>query len=146
MTSNEFAEKLYRLNPRIYLGKNINTEYNKDLYSTGIYIRGFNDTGTVDPAEGMSTEELIRLRKDNETPDKYIGWVTVRWIPEGNWYCKDGSILAPGLREILLRLIELKYIKEKRARKVFNLPSLGLSDYDKLSYEQKFEKYWKSQP
>ena len=131
MDCREFERKLKRLNPKLYVGNLIQHQFNNELLSTGIYFKDEN------PDKFSGIQEL-----ENQ-PDLYLGWITVKHVPEGNWYSDRGRVIARGWREILLNLASKKYIDLQKARKVFDCPSLGLSDYDKLTQEQKFQKYYK---
>lgn len=140
MEASEFERKLRRLNPRIYLGKNINTEYNKELFSTGIYYKDGNNGEKIDGSV-LDAEGSKLAQKYNESPDLYLTFCTYKAIPEGNLYDDKGHIIAPGWREILLNLGKKNLISINKARKVFQCPSLGLSTYDNLSVIDKFKKY-----
>lgn len=131
----EFESKLKNLNPRIYLQRNIISSFNPELMSTGIYFKdrvyGFDD---VNRNVGSKTRKAIDRMN---SIDEYLGFCTVKHIPEGNLYNKEGELTARGWREILLDLSRREFVDIKRARKVFKCPSLGLSSYDKLTDDEK---------
>jgi hypothetical protein len=130
MTALEFERKLKKLNQRLYVSRTVNTTYNPELFSSGIYFQNGSELTNLYPKKSLTVSEFEQYREVNETPDLYVSWCTWRHIPEGTWIAKDESIIAPGWRQILLKLSAKKYIDLQRARKVFSCPSLGLSTYD----------------
>lgn len=141
MTALELEKQLKKLNPRLYISKALNTQYNPELLSSGIYVQGFNDTGRVNLSDAdLSTDEYQAAKHVNETPDKYLTWCTWKHVPEGNRYDDKMRITAKGWREILLILSSHNLIDIQKARKAFNRPSLGLEDYDRLTHQQKWER------
>lgn len=153
MNAWEFETKLRRLNPRLYVGKRINPAYNPELLSTGIYLKDQRDEDCVkvaeeasqisvdDEVEAPSAAQLRRLAEN----DRYLGFCTVRHIPEGNWYDTKGKVTARGWRELLLCLSHLRLIDLQKARRIFNRPGLGVETYDRLTHQQKKERYLRCQ-
>lgn len=141
MNALEFETKLKKLNPRLYLGRTLNTTFNPELLSTGIYCRDYNPSERVDlnTLDYESLEESSSVRRMNESPDGYFSWCTWKHVPEGNQYTPQGKLLARGWREILLKLASCNLISLHKARRVFNDRSLGESSYDKLNHQQKVD-------
>jgi len=80
--------------------------------------------------------------REIEENDTYLGFCTVKHVPEGNWYGENGRLIARGWREFLLLLANKNLIPIEKARRIFQCPSLGTSSYDKLDTQQKYLKYW----
>lgn len=150
----EFEKKLQKLNPRLYVGRNIINTYNPELGSTGLYlkIRNPDDILTAKKARYVNFKDLggvnqsAKTINDLEDGDTYLGMVTALYIPEGNWYNEDQSIRARGWREILCYLIKRGLVDVHKARKVFRREALGLEDYDKKSDLAKYHRFFPPKP
>lgn len=145
MNGYDFERKLKRLNPELYLGRTVVDYFNGELGSTGIYLKRRDPSGqslanevtsAVLGKPGSVSAKDARYLKE---ADLYLGGVTLKHIPEGNVYNPDQSLWAKGWREILLNLIASRVVHVERARKVFECPSLGYSDWDNMSDLQKYE-------
>lgn len=150
----EFEQKLQRLNPLLYVGRNIIYSYNPDLGSTGLYLKK-RDRSSIETAKqarsvnfkaiGGSNQAEQKIR-ELEEEDTYLGMVTAKYIPEGNWYNEDESIQARGWREIVSYLIKKKLVDATKARRVFERAALGLEDYDKKSDLIKYQRFYPPKP
>lgn len=143
MNALEFEYKLRKLNSKLYVGKTVNTTFNKELYSTGIYIRGWNDSEHLDLRDsGLNVEDSTQARIQNENPDKYLTWCTWKHVPEGNLYNKNKKLVARGWREIVRNLAEQGHIDLLKARKVFDRSDIGVSHYDRMGHDEKYKLQW----
>lgn len=145
MDGYEFELQLQKLNPRLYLGGKCTEDFNPELGSTGIYLRDLRNQDDEALAKQIKTANLkpkagvsARQARYYSTADTYLGGCTLRYVPEGNVYLPDKSLWAKGWREILLTLAKHKIIDLQKARKIFRCPSLGVSTWDTLSDDAKF--------
>lgn len=139
----EFERKLKELNPRLYLSRKINWDYNKELGTVGIYYRDYKEGEDIELRE-LTGEEYNTAKRINESPDCYVGFCTFKHVPEGNQFDLKGHIKSPGWREILIRLSQPNSIRPslidlQKARKVFK-SDVGTSTYDTLPVEAKFRR------
>jgi hypothetical protein len=151
MTGYELETKLKKLNPLLYLGRTEVDYFNGELGSTGIYLkrRSIDAQKIANEADHTNfikkdciTAGAMRNLRDN---DEYLGMTTLRHIPEGNQYLPDQSLWAKGWREIVLAIVKRGHCTLERARRVFECPSLGQSDWDRMSDLQKFATHHFSQ-
>ena len=139
----DFNAKLKQLNARLYTNIENVTRTSPGVFSTGIYLKaGKRDKGAdkvnTNYAEG-SARELLRALQEGSR-DTYLMGVSTNFVPEYDVYDLDrGKILMPGWRDIVLRLVKKEVCTLERARKVFNRRSLGESDWDRLSFPQRFQ-------
>ena len=134
MDFGNFVHKLRKLNPNIYVADATIESTNSELGTSGIYLRGV----TREHLRGLHhlDGEARKLGdRMSGAQDLYIGWVTKRWVPEGNKYDKTGKVICFGWRGILCRFIDKGYIDRHKAERVFRT---GLfSTYDKLDSKAK---------
>lgn len=113
-----------------------------DMYSSGLYYKqGRRDTGTTAAERALvhaSQRTYLEAIEAGEL-DKFICGVSINFVPEYDRFdIEECKILMPGYRTILMRLVKDNLISLDKARKVFDCPSLGESDYDKLNFMQKY--------
>lgn len=147
MYLSDFQAKLKKLNPCLWIDRgNISYGSNKELGACGIYLRQKYEK----PLDtfGLGAEDYSAVNHINTRNMVHVGWVTHHWVPEGNQYevpkefhqYKGAKLESPGWREILLKLYDAGHIDIQRARKVFDCPGLGYSDWDNLDHFQKVQK------
>lgn len=141
-----FIQQIQKCNPRIYVDiKNKHYILNKEHGTCGVYLTGCHrdqiDINLLDtaPEDIASTQEAVK--RHNASSLKHIGYVNAEYMPEVHEFSAKGRLISPGLRETLIKLQSLGLISEKSISKHFNnVGMLGLSDWDRLSTEQKRQK------
>lgn len=134
----DFNSKLKRLNPNLYCGGNSATVFDAEWRSIGIYYRRTVQEAKMTSAlmAHASDDERAYIKR-REEGDEFVSGVTINWVPEHPKFSPKGKLLAKGWRSIVLELVRKGFVSIDRAKKVFNCPSLGESDFDKLSYDGK---------
>jgi hypothetical protein len=141
----DFQKKLQKLNDKLYIKIDERTSIGTGLYSTGIYLkraeRAKVNTTSGDKAliYGQQQKYLRALEKGDL--DHYIMGVCLNYVPEYDIFdLAREKLLMPGWRSILLQLWRKKIINIEDAKKVFRCKSLGISDWDNLSFFAKMRK------
>lgn len=78
--------------------------------------------------------------KESGNRDKHVGTVTLGDIPEGDVFSPEGREIKRGWRTIANTLIKKEVASAERVRRAFG-SSIGESDYDRMSFEQKAQKF-----
>lgn len=142
----DFHSKLRQLNPTLYVMTDNKKQVKGDWWTTGIYqkqgerIKKRISKGNLHYGNKFGGGDYLRKVYSGEI-DSFIMGCPVGWVPEYTVFdLSQFEILAMGWRPILIRLAEKRLISVEKARKVFNCPSLGLSDYDLISTEDKIRR------
>lgn len=133
-----FAERLRKLNPKLYV------DFNHRIYSTssegtsGIYLRDHHP----DKIDAMGCGATsTRGAEEESSSDLYVGWTQHGYVPEGDIFEGD-RLKAQGWRAIVKRLIASGKTTKRKAERVFGYTE---SWYDRLNYDQRLEFFRKDQ-
>ena len=141
MLIGDFKSKLYKLNPRLIVSDAQPVRMN-GLYHTGIYEKQVRQNGLSFDTRGHGDPKAEKYFAALETGqlDRYICGICIEWVPEYDVFNAEyNKVAVPGWRTILMQLVQKKLTTLDKARKVFEVPSLGEADYDRMSFFKKME-------
>lgn len=130
-----FRDKLTLLNPNLYVDLNHQILSLNSRGTSGIYLKGRRYAEKLDDSV-LSGEEAKTARRYNEATDIYVGWCTHGYVTEGDEFDENRRLIGVGWRSIIKRLIRDGYTTAEKAKEVFGWT---LSDYDRMSLDQKIE-------
>ncbi len=85
-----------------------------------------------------TSQKYIEMKENGQNGEFVCG--VSHWSPEGDGIdAETGTVQARGWRSLALLLVKKNICSLSRVRKVFSCPSLGESDYDHSTYEDKLK-------
>lgn len=138
MTLDNFKHKLKQLNSKLYVKTDERTHNGGDFYLSGIYFKKRerkNIRSMGDSINYAETEQIKYLQAlEAGDLDTFICGICLNHVPEYDVFdLARETMLMPGWRKIVLRIVKLRLCDIDKARKVFS-SSLGLQTYDHMKY------------
>jgi uncharacterized protein (UPF0262 family) len=145
----DLQSKLKQLNTNLYVDQRFANWVKDDFWVCGIYLRG---GPTI--RQKLSTTQMVGMDATRRSileagykglRDRHVGGCNKQYVPEYDIFdLESGEMLAEGWRTITCSLAKRGFISLAKARKVFNAPSLGEQDYDRLSFYEKLDRVRKA--
>jgi hypothetical protein len=140
----DFKAKLAKVNHLLYVYDEKASENFRKQKVSGIYLRGGRRKGgiaTWEKHEAADKNAIAYIEADEKGEfDTFCGGCNLDEMPEYDIYDLEwGRMVNMGWRSTLLMLAKRGFINLDKARKIFNCPSLGESDYDRLDFWGKME-------
>lgn len=141
MYSCDFLYNLKRCNNRLYVATDAQSVMSSEWKAQGLYVRRRAshdklETGLLAKADDQ-TRKMIEDQESGQK-DEYVMAVPRNWVPEFPVFDqKTGKLLARGWRGILLDLSKRGLLTIDKARRVFGCRSLGETDYDLMTFDEK---------
>ena len=132
--------KLKRVNPQLL----ILTDQGRDLTQIRSFplVLRFGSRKLFNPlASGYVNSEVSKYiaKKESGQAGEYICGVS-DWSPEYDMFdIEKGSLIARGYRSLAKLLADKKVAPLDRIKKIFQVPDLGQTDYDRSSFEKRLE-------
>lgn len=133
--------KLRRLNKGLYINTNQLTVFTNGEKALGV-LRRVNKrkevTSSAKLSESDSATHRFLTEEAQGVKDEFLFAVPYPYVPEYDEIDNQtGRVLKKGWRSIALQLVSKNVCTLSRARHIFQCPSLGETDYDKLGYTGK---------